>query len=154
MAANHLLLRSAEVARDNLLSKQKKEIEQLYNKWADDIGKKAEYYKMKTTSSSVVSEMQLKSLEKQLRASSQVLSNEINNKIKSNMSIMADSVVSSNKDWLRSLGFGEKGLDIAFSHVPTEAIQSLAKAILDYKLSHEFSEVIENDKEDYLKSSK
>jgi hypothetical protein len=35
-----------------------------------------------------------------------------------------------------------------------EAIQSLAKAILDYKLSHEFSEVIENDKEDYLKSNK
>nr|WP_314371088.1 hypothetical protein [uncultured Acinetobacter sp.] len=35
-----------------------------------------------------------------------------------------------------------------------EAIQSLANAILDYKLSHEFSEVIENDKEDYLKSSK
>lgn len=150
MAANHLLLRNAEVARDNLLSKQKKEIEQLYNKWADDIGKKAEYYKMKTTSSSVVSEMQLRSLEKQLRASSQVLSNEINSKIKSNMRIMADSVVSSNKDWLRSLGFGEKGLDIAFSHVPTEAIQSLVSGQV-YRSGWSLSSRIWGNNEETLK---
>lgn len=150
MAANHLLLRNAEVARDNLLSKQKKEIEQLYNKWADDIGKKAEYYKMKTTSSSVVSEMQLRSLEKQLRASSQVLSNEINSKIKSNMRIMADSVVSSNKDWLRSLGFSEKGLDIAFSHVPTEAIQSLVSGQV-YRSGWSLSSRIWGNNEETLK---
>lgn len=150
MAANHLFLRSAEFARDNLLSKQKKEIEQLYNKWADDIGKKAEYYKMKTTSSSVVSEMQLRSLEKQLRASSQVLSNEISSKIKSNMRIMADSVVSSNKDWLRSLGFSEKGLDIAFSHVPTEAIQTLVSGQV-YRSGWSLSSRIWGNNEETLK---
>ncbi|ENW95802.1 hypothetical protein [Acinetobacter sp. NIPH 298] len=35
-----------------------------------------------------------------------------------------------------------------------EAIQSLAKAILDYNLSQEFSNAIEEYREDYLKSNK
>ena len=104
MAGNSLIFKDAEKARDAILSSQKKEIEALYDKWADEIGERAKYYSHKSTASSVVSERQMRELQKQIRATSQEVSNEVYSMIKKNMCTVADSVVQCNSAWLASLG--------------------------------------------------
>ena len=85
MAVNKLIFKDAEKARDAILDSQKKEIAALYDKWADEIGERANYYSHKSTTSSVVSERQMRELQKQIRASSQEVSNEVYSMIKKNM---------------------------------------------------------------------
>lgn len=120
-----LRFEDAEKARDSIMQSQKREIEKLYKDWAKEIGKRADYYKNKTTPSSVVSEMQMRELKKQLERSSEEVSKEIESSVKKNMYLAADSVVKSNVKWLTSLGFSEKRLNVAFSSVPDNAIRNI-----------------------------
>ena len=120
-----LTFKNAEAVKESIMASQKKEIVDLYNKWADEIGERAKYYSHKTTSSAPLSERYYKELQKQLRATSQEVSNEIYSKIKSNMYVMSDAVVKDNVDWLTSLGFAKDGVNAAFSLVPDEIVKSL-----------------------------
>ena len=63
---NPLIFKDAEAAKNAIMDSQKKEIAALYEKWADEIGAKAELYAKKSTASSVVSERQMKELQKML----------------------------------------------------------------------------------------
>lgn len=123
--ANKLIFKDAEAARDAIMVSQKKEIAALYESWADEIGERAKYYSHKSTASAPVSERYYKELQKQLRATSQDVSNEIYSKIKKNMYTVADAVVADNVKWLESFGFSKDGLNAAFSYVPDEIVRNL-----------------------------
>lgn len=123
--ANKLIFKDAEAARDAIMASQKKEIAALYENWADEIGERAKYYSHKSTASAPVSERYYRELQKQLRATSQDISNEVYSKIKKNMYTVADAVVADNVKWLESFGFSKDGLNAAFSYVPDEIVRNL-----------------------------
>lgn len=145
-----LIFRDAEIARDAVMASQKKEIAELYQKWADEIEAKANYYARKTTPSSVVAERQMRELREMLRNSSHQVSNELFNKIKSNMYIVADEVVKSNAAWLAQFGFSEKGINAAFSRVPTQIVERLITGQI-YESGWSLSKRIWGDNEETLK---
>ena len=123
--ANSLIFKDAEAVRDAIMDSQKKEIAALYEKWADEIGERAKYYSHKSTASAPVSERYYKELQKQLRATSQDISNEVYSKIKKNIYTIADAVIADNVKWLESFGFSKDGLNAAFSYVPDEIVRNL-----------------------------
>lgn len=122
---NKLILKDAEAARDAIMDSQKKEIANLYEQWADEIGERAKFYSHKSTASAPVSERYYKELKKQLTATSHEVSNEVYSKIKKNMYTVADAVVTDNVKWLESFGFSKDGLNAAFSYVPDEIVRNL-----------------------------
>lgn len=122
---NKLIFANAEKARDAIVESQKKEIAALYQQWADEIGERAKYYSHKSTSSSVVSERQMKELQKQLTETSHQVSNEIYQNIKGSIYMVSDAVVRDNVEWLKQFGFSEEGLNAAFSSVPDQIVRML-----------------------------
>ena len=148
--SNRLIFKDAELARDTITATQKREIAKLYEDWADDIGKKAEYYSHKSTSSAPLSERYYKELQKQLREASQQVSNEVYKTIKQSVYTVADAVVKSNVDWLSSLGFSSDGLNGAFSSVPDSVVRKLVTGQI-YDSGWSLSSRIWSDNEDTLK---
>lgn len=148
--ANKLVFKDAEEAKKSIMVEQQKEIAKLYEDWADDIAKQAEYYSHKFNSSAYVSERYYKQLRRQLRKTSQEVSNEIYNKIKSNMYLISDEVVKSNVKWLKSLGFSEEGLNATFSYVPKDTVERLVTGQI-YKSGWSLSKRIWGDNEQTLK---
>lgn len=148
--ANKLVFKDAEEAKKSIMVEQQKEIAKLYEDWADDIAKQAEYYSHKFTSSAFVSERYYKQLRRQLRKTSQEVSNEIYNKIKSNMYLISDEVVKSNVKWLKSFGFSEEGLNATFSYVPKDTVERLVTGQI-YKSGWSLSKRIWGDNEQTLK---
>ena len=123
--AKNLIFKDAEAARDAIVDSQKKEIAALYESWADEIGERAKFYSHKSTASAPVSERYYKELQKQLRVTSQEISNEVYKKIKKNMYTVADAVVEDNVKWLEKFGFSKDGLNAAFSYVPDEIVRNI-----------------------------
>lgn len=148
--SNKLIFKDAEKAKKSIIVEQQKEIAKLYNDWADDIAKKAEYYSHKTNSSAPFSERYYRELKTQLRKTSQQVSNEIYNKIKSNMYIVSDEVVKDNVKWLKSFGFSEDGLNAAFSYVPKDTVERLVTGQV-YESGWSLSKRIWSDNEQTLK---
>lgn len=120
-----LVFKDAEEAKNNIMASQQREIASLYDKWANEIGERAKYYSHKSTASSVVSERQMKELQKMLRESSQQVSNEVHGLIKSNIYTVADEVVKSNVAWLSEFGFNTEGLNAAFGSIPDQTVRNL-----------------------------
>jgi hypothetical protein len=150
--AKKLIFKNAEAARDAIMDSQKKEIANLYESWADEIGERAKFYSHKSTASAPVSERYYKELQKQIRATSQQVSNEIYGKIKNNIYTIADAVVADNVEWLKSFGFSEKGLNAAFSYVPDNVVRNLATGQI-YEGGWNLSSRIWGDNEQTLKDA-
>lgn len=150
MVGNKLIFKNAEEVRNAIVASQKKEIAKLYEDWADEIGERAKYYSHKSTASAPVSERYYRELQKQLRATSQEVSNEIYKKIKSNIYTVADAVVSDNVKWLTDFGFSVDGLNAAFSYVPHEIVQNLITGQI-YDSGWSLSSRIWGDNEQTLK---
>lgn len=150
MAANKLIFKNAAKARDAITASQKKEIEKLYKNWADEIGDRAKYYQRKTTASSVVSERQMKELQRQLRETSKQVSNEVYKMTKQNIYNVADEVVKCNRAWLSSLGFESTSLDMAFNYVPDSIVRKLVTGQI-YDSGWSLSSRIWGSNEDTLK---
>lgn len=148
--ANKLVFKDAEEAKKSIMVEQQREIAKLYEDWADDIAKQAEYYSHKFNSSAYISERYYKQLRRQLRKTSQEVSNEIYNKIKSNMYLISDEVVKSNVKWLKSFGFSEEGLNATFSYVPKDTVERLVTGQI-YKSGWSLSKRIWGDNEQTLK---
>ena len=146
----NLIFKDAEAARDAIVDSQKKEIAALYESWADEIGERAKYYSHKSTASAPVSERYYKELQKQLRATSQEISNEVYSKIKKNMYSISDTVVADNIKWLESFGFSKDGLNAAFSYVPDEIVRNLVTGQI-YDSGWSLSSRIWGDNEQTLK---
>ena len=145
-----LIFKDAEAAKAAIMASQQKEIVKLYEDWADEIGERAKYYSHKSTASAPVSERYYKELQKQLRLTSQEVSNEIYKKVKSNIYTVADAVVSDNVKWLESFGFSSEGLNAAFSYVPHEIVQNLVTGQI-YDSGWSLSSRIWGDNEQTLK---
>lgn len=145
-----LIFKDAEAAKAAIMASQQKEIAKLYEDWADEIGERAKYYSHKSTASAPVSERYYRELQKQLRQTSQEVSNEIYKKIKSNIYTVADAVVSDNIKWLESFGFSSDGLNAAFSYVPHEIVQNLITGQI-YDSGWSLSSRIWGDNEQTLK---
>lgn len=148
--ANKLVFKDAEEAKKSIMVEQQKEIAKLYEDWADDIAKQAEYYSHKFASSDFISERYYKQLRRQLRKTSEQVSNEIYNKIKSNMYLISDEVVKSNIKWLKSFGFSEEGLNATFSYVSKDTVERLVTGQI-YKSGWSLSKRIWGDNEQTLK---
>ena len=148
--ANKLVFKDAEEAKKSIMVEQQKEIAKLYEDWADDIAKQAEYFSHKFSSSDFISERYYRQLRRQLRKTSQEVSNEIYNKIKSNMYLISDEVVKSNVKWLKSFGFSEEGLNATFSYVPKDTVERLVTGQI-YKSGWSLSKRIWSDNEQTLK---
>lgn len=145
-----LIFKDAEAAKAAIMASQQKEIAKLYEDWADEIGERAKYYSHKSTASAPVSERYYRELQKQLRQTSQEVSNEVYKKIKSNIYTVADAVVSDNVKWLESFGFSSAGLNAAFSYVPHEIVQNLVTGQI-YDSGWSLSSRIWGDNEQTLK---
>ena len=145
-----LIFKDAEAAKAAIMASQQKEIAKLYEDWANEIGERAKYYSHKSTASAPVSERYYRELQKQLRQTSQEVSNEIYKKIKSNIYTVADAVVSDNVKWLESFGFSSDGLNAAFSYVPHEIVQNLVTGQI-YDSGWSLSSRIWGDNEQTLK---
>lgn len=145
-----LIFKDAEAAKAAIMASQQKEIAKLYEDWSDEIGERAKYYSHKSTASAPVSERYYRELQKQLRQTSQEVSNEIYKKIKSNIYTVADAVVSDNVKWLESFGFSSDGLNAAFSYVPNEIVQNLITGQI-YDSGWSLSSRIWGDNEQTLK---
>lgn len=145
-----LIFKDAEAAKAAIMASQQKEIAKLYEDWADEIGERVKYYSHKSNASAPVSERYYRELQKQLRQTSQEVSNEIYKKIKSNIYTVADAVVSDNVKWLESFGFSSDGLNAAFSYVPHEIVQNLITGQI-YDSGWSLSSRIWGDNEQTLK---
>lgn len=146
----NLIFKDAEAAKAAIMASQKKEIAELYEKWADEIGERAKYYSHRSNASAPVSERYYKELQKQLRATSRQVSNEVYKKIKGNIYLISDAVVKDNIDWLASFGFSMEGLNVAFSYVPDEIVRSLITGQI-YESGWSLSQRIWADNEKTLK---
>lgn len=120
-----LLFEDAAKAKDAIMVSQQKEIQKLYDEWAEEIAERAKFYSHKTNASAAVSERYYKELYAQMKETSVQVGKEIQGIITSNMYTIADAVVKSNVDWLKEFGFSEDGLNAAFSYVPNDVVQRL-----------------------------
>lgn len=145
-----LIFKDAEAAKAAIMASQQKEIAKLYEDWADEIGERVKYYSHKSTASAPVSERYYKELQKQLRATSQQVSNEVYKKIKGNIYLISDAVVKDNVDWLASFGFSMEGLNAAFIYVPDEIVRNLITGQI-YESGWSLSQRIWSDNEKTLK---
>lgn len=152
MAANKLIFKDAEKARDAITASQKKEIGKLYKNWAAEIGEKAEYYSHKSAPSYAVAERQMKELMKQMEATSHKVTNEIYMGVKKNMYLVADSVVQQNVEWLKSLGFAGDTVDAVFNYVPDEIVRNIVTGQI-YDSGWSLSKRIWSDNEDTMKTA-
>lgn len=146
----NLIFKNAEEAKLAIMVSQQKEIAKLYEDWADEIGDKANYYHHKSTASAPLSERYYRELQRQIRKTSQELSNEIYKKIKTNIYTISDAVVADNVKWLESFGFSSSGLNAAFSYVPNEIVQNLITGQI-YESGWSLSSRIWSDNEQTLK---
>lgn len=146
----NLIFKDAEKAKAAIMKSQQKEIKDLYVKWADDIGKKAEMYAKKTTPSSGLQEIQMKTLKKQLTAASKQISNEIYGIIKNNMYLMSNAVVGDSKKWMKSLGFGDEAANMMFTNIPDSTVRNIITGQI-YDSGWSLSKAIWSDNEKNLK---
>lgn len=120
-----LQFQNAEAARDAILDSQKNEISALYEQWAKEIGEKAQWYSHRSNASAPLSERQMRELQRQLQATSEVVRTEVENKIRQNIFAVADAVVKDNVEWLASLGFNREGINAAFTYVSDDIVRNL-----------------------------
>lgn len=144
-----LIFKDAEAARDAICAEDQKKIRQLYSDWADEVGKRAEYYHSKETASSYWQEQQMLELQRQLTAQSQEIANQIYTGTKESMYKVADSVVGCNAKYLSELGFPSEGLNAAFTSVPTQVVNNLVTGQI-YEGGWNLSSAIWSDNEQTL----
>lgn len=149
MAVNKLIFQSADKAKAAITDAAKKDIAKLYSDWADEIGKKAEYYKTKTTASSWLQEQNMRQLQAQLTATSHQISNEVYGIAKDSIYKVSDAVVQANNKWLIGLGFPVDGVNSAFVSVPDQTVRRLITGQI-YESGWSLSKSIWSDNEKTL----
>lgn len=147
---NSLSLKDAEAARNAVTAAQKSEISQLYSKWADDIAEKAKKFEGKQTMSAPLQAANLRQLEKELRAQSKQVANEVAGKAKDSLYKTSEAVIKSNAVWLQSLGYPSDGVAAAFTSVQDQAVKRIMTGQV-YGGGWSLSKAIWSDNEKTLK---
>ena len=151
MPVDKLIFKDAENARDAITKAQKKNIAGYYKEWAKEVGDRAEYYKNKTTSSSVVSEQQMKELQKFLKNTGNQVSKEVRDEVTASIYTVSDAVVKSNAQWLADLGFTNYNkINAAFNSVSDNTVRNLITGNI-YESGWSLSKRIWSDSEDTMK---
>ncbi len=122
MAKQKLFLEDAKVARDAVTKSEMRRIQKLYEDWADDIGKRAEYWKRR---GDVFQERYYRELRKQLQDGSRAVSNAVYTGIRESMYEVSDSVMASSAQWMRDLGFTKKSVSAAMSGVARREVTNI-----------------------------
>lgn len=147
---NNLSLKDAEAARNAVTAAQKSEISQLYTKWADEIAQKAKAFEGKTTMSAPLQAANLRQLEKELRANSKQLANEVAGKAKDSLYKTSEAVIKTNAAWLQSLGYPPDGIAAAFTSVQDQVVKRIVTGQV-YGGGWSLSKAIWSDNEKMLK---
>lgn len=142
-----LNLNSSIKARDKLLRKQQREIRAFYASMADTVSKGAAELEGKENISSVLRKKYLQDLSKELENQVKSFNKELSSKIEDNMTKTAESVVNDNKKWIEKTGLGIEG---AYMHVPSEAVESVLTGRL-YKGKWNLSSAIWKDTKTFSK---
>lgn len=141
-----LVFQKADEAKKQITDEAKIKISKLYSEWANDIGKRADFYKNKTTASSHLQELNMRQLKAQLEETSKTISNEVKGIIQNSIYQVSESVVQANNDWLEKLGFPSGG---AFVSVPDETVRRLVTGQI-YEGGWNLSKSIWGDNQDTL----
>lgn len=145
-----LIFKDAEIARNSIMREQQRQISKLYEQWANDIGKKADHYSKLSTPSAAFQERQYRELQKQLKEQSLEVSKGIQNVIITGMRDASIATITSNVQWLNSLGFTNAGM--SFVSVPNQIIQNIVTGQI-YDSGWSLSQRIWGDREQTLRDA-
>ena len=145
-----LIFEDAEKAKEAIMATQQEEISKLYAQWSHELAKKAQELSHKTTYSAQLQTQQLNQLKNAMIKQSDYVYDQMLGMIKDNMYMMSDSVVQANTEWLKSLGFSQSGINAAFNHVPSMAVNNLITGQV-YQGGWNLSQAIWSDKHETLK---
>jgi hypothetical protein len=145
-----LSLKKSNEIKKHLMLEQKREIEKLYNDWADDLLKRANYLAKRKSWSSQAQSNELKLLSKDMREKSKQVANNVYLKIKSNVNVMSEAVVNDHVEWLKSLGFDELSYNMMFKSVNTKVVNNVIRGDI-YSKGWSLSKAIWGDNEKALK---
>lgn len=145
-----MIFQSADKAKEKLTKERLKEISKLYEEWADEIERKANYYKTKTAPSYEVKVSRANRLKKMLKSSADNISKEVEGIIKSSIYTVCDDVVKANVDWVNdTFGFDKKLLNVAYNYIPDDVVKKLVTGQV-YSSSWSLSKSIWGDNQDTL----
>lgn len=122
MAKQKLFLEDAKVARDAVTKSEMKRIQKLYEEWAKEIGKRADYWHRR---GDAFQERYYKELRKQLQDGSQSVSKALYTGLRDAMYEVSDSVMQSSAEWLSGLGFNHKSVSAAMSNVARQEVTNI-----------------------------
>lgn len=143
-----LSLKYAEDVKNSIMESQQKEIKSLYAKCAKDISFLSSKYASMKNPSAAIATVQMAQLEKQLKAATKNISNEIYKKIENNLYIVSDAMISTNAKWLKSLGFASP--NISFTNVSDDIVKNILTGNI-YNGGWNLSKAIWGDNEATLK---
>ena len=118
--ANKLNLNIAENIRVQITRQQEEDIVRMYKRIVRSINQEAK--KLPSTTSGVLRGMYLSKLKGQINANLDALRKELEGKITSNMTAVAEAMVEDNLRFLRYVDMPIQG---AFSHVPRDVVESI-----------------------------
>ena len=119
-----LYFKDANIARDEITTRQKREIRKLYNQWAREIRSMSNSMP-KRDIGDIEKQRQLARLYYQLRQGSRNISSELDKTVRQNVSNIADITVRVNNRWLNSLGFTNGSLDLKFNPVKDTVVRNI-----------------------------
>ena len=113
-----------ESVKVKLTNAELKDIEKLYEQWADDIQKDWSH-KVSGNYSSTIKKTQMLQLRKALREQAKVISNQVEKYIKTNLYTISNSVVDNMLLSLSELGVNSKLLRANFASIPVNVVENL-----------------------------
>ena len=119
-----LYFKDAAIARNEITTRQKREIRKLYNQWAKEIKQLAGNFS-KGSINDIQKQRELTSLYYQLRQGSRNISSELDKTVRQNVQNITDITVRVNNRWLSSLGFTNGSLDLKFNPVKESVIRNV-----------------------------
>lgn len=119
-------LKQADNAALKLTSIQQKQIRQLYQDAADNLGKEIQALENATTSSAAMNSLQLKNLQKELNVAMENIGTKTSFIVEDTMSKMAAYVAEDTKDWLLSNKIPSDMLKGAFYSLPSQVVKSIS----------------------------
>lgn len=119
-----LYFKDANIARDEITTRQKREIRKLYNQWAREIRAMSNSMPSRDIGD-IEKQRQLAQLYYQLKQGSRNISSELDKTVRQNVSNIADITVRVNNRWLNSLGFTNGSLDLKFNPVKDTVVRNI-----------------------------